>query len=191
MALEGEDIEEDLAADDADIEAFEEDAEDEEAEGEGKKKRRFALKLPNLKKLNKFVLIGAAAGVLLVGGALAYFLLFAGGGGSTPDAPVVEPAYFYDLPPMTVNLAQEDDEELFLKLNISLELPDEATISAVEPKLPRVLDTFQVYLRELRKSDLEGSAGIYQLKEELRRRVNLAIYPAEIKSILFREFLVQ
>ena len=54
-----------------------------------------------------------------------------------------------------------------------------------------MVDAFQVYLRELRKSDLEGSAGIYRLKEELRRRVNLAIYPAKIDSILFKEILVQ
>jgi flagellar protein FliL len=57
--------------------------------------------------------------------------------------------------------------------------------------LPKVVDAFQVYLRELRKSDLEGSAGIYRLKEELRRRVNVAIYPLEVQSILFKEILVQ
>jgi flagellar FliL protein len=53
------------------------------------------------------------------------------------------------------------------------------------------VDAFQVYLRELRKSDLEGSAGIYRLKEELQRRVNVAIYPAQVESILFKEILVQ
>ena len=54
-----------------------------------------------------------------------------------------------------------------------------------------VVDAFQVYLRELRKSDLEGSAGIYRLKEELRRRVNVAIFPAQVDGILFKEILVQ
>ena len=45
--------------------------------------------------------------------------------------------------------------------------------------------------RELRKSDLEGSAGIYRLKEELRRRINVAIFPAQVDAILFKELLVQ
>ena len=57
--------------------------------------------------------------------------------------------------------------------------------------LPRVLDTFNVYLREMRPSDLEGSAAFYRLKEELMRRVNVAIYPAKIDAVLFKEALVQ
>jgi flagellar FliL protein len=61
----------------------------------------------------------------------------------------------------------------------------------IQPKLAKVIDAFQVYLRELRRSDLEGSAGIYRLREELRRRVNVAIFPASVESVLFREILVQ
>jgi flagellar FliL protein len=180
MALEAEELEDELE----DEEPEDDELEDEE-EGEGKK-RRF-----RLPKLNKFVLIGAAAAIVLVLGAAAYFLFFSGGDSPATDDPLVQAAYYYDLPPMTVNLSPEDDQELFLKLEIALELADEQVVSQIEPNLPRVLDAFQVYLRELRKSDLEGSAGIYQLKEELRRRVNLAIYPAEVQSILFREILVQ
>jgi flagellar FliL protein len=61
----------------------------------------------------------------------------------------------------------------------------------IQPRMAKVIDAFQVYLRELRKSDLEGSAGIYRLKEELRRRINVAIFPAQVENILFREILVQ
>ena len=64
-------------------------------------------------------------------------------------------------------------------------------MTEIQPRMAKVVDAFQVYLRELRRSDLEGSAGIYRLKEELRRRVNVAIFPAQIESILFREILVQ
>lgn len=179
MALEAEELEDDLEEEEL------EDDEEDEGEDEGAK-RRF-----RLPKLNKFVLIGGAAAIVLVLGAAAYFLFFSGGDSAATDDPLVQAAFYYDLPPMTVNLSPEDDEELFLKLEIALELADEQVASQIEPNLPRVIDAFQVYLRELRKSDLEGSAGIYQLKEELRRRVNLAIYPAEVQSILFREILVQ
>jgi flagellar FliL protein len=64
-------------------------------------------------------------------------------------------------------------------------------MTSIQPKMARVVDAFQIYLRELRPSDLEGSAGIYRLKEELLRRVNLAIAPARVESILFKEILVQ
>jgi flagellar FliL protein len=53
------------------------------------------------------------------------------------------------------------------------------------------MDTFQVFLRELRPTDLEGSAGTYRLKEELTRRVNTAIAPGRITAVLFKEMLVQ
>ena len=50
---------------------------------------------------------------------------------------------------------------------------------------------FQVYTRELRPSDLEGSAGVYRLKEELLRRINVAIYPSKVEAVLFKEILIQ
>jgi flagellar FliL protein len=91
-----------------------------------------------------------------------------------------------------VNLSSTgEDRAQFLKLSVSLELADEELLAIVEPRMARVRDAFQVYLRELRRSDLEGSAGIYRLKEELRRRVNLAIHPAQVDNILFKEILVQ
>ena len=61
----------------------------------------------------------------------------------------------------------------------------------VKPLLPRVEDAFQVFMRELRPSDLEGSAGMFRLKEELLRRVNMTVYPAKVDAVLFKELLVQ
>lgn len=145
----------------------------------------------------KLIFIGAGALVLLllIGGA-AYFFLFAGGGDEDAAAEeiVVEatPVFFYDLPELTVNLSSDGaGSENFLKMQVSLEVSDEAMLLPIGERVTRVMDAFQVYLRELRRSDLEGSAGIYRLKEELRRRVNLAVFPAEVDNILFREILVQ
>jgi flagellar FliL protein len=53
------------------------------------------------------------------------------------------------------------------------------------------MDAFQTYLRELRPSDLDGSAGLYRLKEELTRRVNAAISPNRVSAVLFKEIVVQ
>jgi flagellar FliL protein len=57
--------------------------------------------------------------------------------------------------------------------------------------MPRIEDTFQVYMRELRASDLAGSAGMYRLREELLRRVNVAIHPARAEAVLFKDVVVQ
>lgn len=147
-------------------------------------------------KLKLIIIAAAAVLVALIAGAALYFFVLAGpteeATSESGTAPVVAaPVYFYDLPSLTVNLSSPDTAPQFLKLSVSLELADEQMKSAIAPKIARVMDAFQVYLRELRRTDLEGSAGIYRLKEELRRRVNLAIYPAVVDNILFKEILVQ
>lgn len=152
-------------------------------EGGGKKSK---------KKL--FIIIGAAALVLILGGgAAAYFLVFAAAPSDDESLMAqAKPAFYYEMEPLTVNLNTEGtDPQQFLKLSISLEFGEEAAVEAAGTRIPQITDTFQVYLRELRRSDLEGSAGIYRLKEELRRRVNLALFPIQIEDILFKEILVQ
>ena len=135
----------------------------------------------------------AAAIVLLGGGAAAYFLLFsAPNEAAEGHLAAVPETFIFNLPTMTVNLRGDDGErEQFMKLTVALEVANEEVMTEIQPRMAKVVDAFQVYLRELRKSDLEGSAGIYRLKEELRRRVNIAIFPAQVDSILFKEILVQ
>ncbi len=143
-------------------------------------------------KKKLFIIIGAAVFALLLGGGAAYFFLFSGSDEQTDLVASAEPVFFYDMETITVNLATPTDEtQKFLKITVSLELANEGMMEIINPRMVRVQDAFQVYLRELRPSDLEGSAGIYRLKQELTKRINLAIYPAKIDNILFKEILVQ
>ncbi|MAL80127.1 MAG: flagellar basal body protein FliL [Sneathiella sp.] len=98
---------------------------------------------------------------------------------------------FYDLPEMLVNLNSGSSASSFLKLGVSLELADAAVVPDLELLIPRIMDNFQVYLRELRKEDLNGSQGIFRLKEELLMRINNAASPVRVNDVLFKEMLVQ
>ena len=99
---------------------------------------------------------------------------------------------FVDLPDVLVNLSNPgSDRTQYLKVKIVLELADQTMIQQVQPIMPRVIDTFQTYLRELRASDLDGSAGLYRLKEELTRRVNIALAPSRVNAVLFKEMVIQ
>lgn len=141
----------------------------------------------------KLILIaGAAALVVALGGAGLYYFLSSGSSAESADShAATTPTFIFNLPPMTVNLSNEAGGESFMRLSIALEVANQDVMTAIQPSMAKVTDAFQVYLRELRKSDLEGSAGIYRLKEELTRRVNVAIYPQRVESILFKEILVQ
>jgi flagellar FliL protein len=142
-----------------------------------------------IRGLNKFVLIGISAGLLLTIGGAGYFMMM---GGHKEDAVKAAPkVVFYDLPEMTVNLSASPERPQYLRVKITLEAEDAKIVDAIKPVMPRVVDAFQVHLRELRVTDLEGSAGLFRLREELTRRVNLAIAPNRIRAVLFREIVVQ
>ena len=112
--------------------------------------------------------------------------------GSVVPAPTTPPvAVFYDLPEMLVNLNAGTKRQVYLKVQVSLDLPDDTTKRAVEAVIPRVIDSFQVYLRELTIEEVQGSAGMYRLKEELVDRINRVISPAKINDVLFKEMLIQ
>ncbi|MBF0167744.1 MAG: flagellar basal body-associated FliL family protein [Alphaproteobacteria bacterium] len=104
--------------------------------------------------------------------------------------PVVQ-SVFYDLPDMLVNLNSPGRRQSYLKIRVSLELSNPMDQPRIEQMMPRIVDNFQVYLRELRVEDLQGAAGVYRLREELLSRVNGAVKPTKVNDVLFKEMLVQ
>jgi flagellar FliL protein len=177
-----------------------EDGADPLAEGGGKK---F-----NAKKIILFlvapllVLIGVGAG-LYFSGFLDSFLkkeeapagehAVAEGEGAVDEhgKPLTGAPAFVKIPDMIVNLSGAEGQPRYLRLAVQLELKNAADSAAIEAVMPRVVDQFQTYLRELRVKDLRGSAGIYRLQMELLSRVNAAAYPVEVKDVLFQEILIQ
>jgi flagellar FliL protein len=155
---------------------------------------------PNSKK--KLIIIGGAAALALVGGAGGYFALAGGGGhdeaqgaeghGAAAHAAAPKTATFVDLPEMTVNLASVDpNKQQYVRLTVALEVNRAEMADAIRPMMPRVLDSFQTHLREIRPNDIRGSSGVYRLKEELLRRVNVAVAPARVDAVLFKDLVIQ
>jgi flagellar protein FliL len=145
---------------------------------------------------SKLKLIIAAVGVLVIigGGATWFFFLRHSGGGEEvhAEAPPPKPPSFVDVPDMMVNLVGVPGERVqYLKVKIVLEVKEEKQVEAIKPTLPRVTDLFQTYLRELRPSDLNGSVGLFRLKEELTKRVNAAVAPNQVSAVLLKEIVVQ
>ncbi len=101
------------------------------------------------------------------------------------------PSFYYEIPDMLVNLNSSGRKTGYLKISISVEVASEDDAGEIEAVLPRIVDSFQVYLRELRVEDLSGSAGLQRLREELLTRVSNAAAPTVVRDILFREMLIQ
>jgi flagellar FliL protein len=160
-----------------------------EAEGEEGKaapaKRKFSLKLI-------LIAVGGVVALGAVGGG-GYYFLFGHKNQDVAAAEKVKPPVFLDMPDVLVNLSSTgaSDRTQYLKVKVVLELPDQEMSTQIQPMMPRIMDTFQTYLRELRPTDLDGSAGLYRLKEELTRRVDAAIAPNKINAVLFKEIVIQ
>jgi flagellar protein FliL len=186
-----------------------------EEASEGEEGEKPKKKLPMM-----FIIAGAAALVVLGGGgAGAYFLFLkpkpeaaaAAGkdakkkpekkkGGKEGDkkddktAAVVKEGpdgvLFYTIPDVVVNMQTADGRPTFLKLKLTLEMPNQDAVDDLEPNMPRLQDMFQTFLRELRPEDLSGSQGSYQLRMEILRRVNLVIAPSKANAVLIEEMLI-
>jgi flagellar FliL protein len=190
-----------MAKDVADNTELDEEAGAEGEASEGKKKLPLRL-----------VIIGAAAGVLVLGGGgTAAFLLLGHKSPAAAHAPKKDAkkkgdkkddktgaqiaegpdgVVFYTPPDIVVNMQTADGRPTFLKLKLTLELPDQATADTLDENMPRLQDMFQTFLRELRPEDLSGSQGSYQLRMEIQRRVNLVIAPSKINTVLIEEMLI-
>jgi flagellar FliL protein len=162
-------------------------------DGEASPAEDAAAAVGSRRKLIMFGGAGALALTLVAGGG-AFFLM---GGPKQPaseTAPAAKkPVSFLEMREMTVNLQPDSaqDRGRFLRFRVALEVKDSRAIADIQPLLPRVEDTFQVFVREMRASDLEGSGGLYRLREELLRRVNVAVHPAKVDAVLFKEVVVQ
>jgi flagellar FliL protein len=103
---------------------------------------------------------------------------------------IAKPVY-YELPEFLVNLSATGNRVSFLKMSVTLELRNQEAVPLIEANKPRIVDTFNTYLREMRPTDLSGSAGIYRLRDELMTRMNKTIEEGLVKDILFSEIIVQ
>jgi flagellar FliL protein len=109
---------------------------------------------------------------------------------ASTDAAAIPAPVFFDLPEIVSNL-NGGKRVSFVKLHARLELSKPQDAQAVQAALPRLLDMFQTYLREMHPEELRGSAGTWRLREELIARANIAAAPARVVDVLFTEMLVQ
>lgn len=147
---------------------------------------------PKKSKKKLIMIVAAAALLLAAGGGAGWFFFLRGHGEELHAEAAAKAPIFLDVPEVLVNLIGAPGERIqYLKVKVVLELKEEKQVDAIKPTMPRVSDIFQTYMRELRPSDLNGSAGLFRLKEELTRRVNVAVAPGQVNAVLFKEIVIQ
>jgi flagellar FliL protein len=147
-------------------------------------------------KMKRILLIATGLIVLLgAGGAGAYyyFLQKPAPGAVTKAAPAAPPVFF-PLESMTVNL-QSDDTMHYLRIGLTLKLPDQKAQAALTERMPEVRSHILMLLSAKRPDDLAGIDGKRELAKELLETVQKTGGapgdPAHVQEVLFTEFVVQ
>jgi flagellar FliL protein len=106
--------------------------------------------------------------------------------------PPPRPPTFLEMPDITTNLnVAPGRRAAFIRIRTKLELGRPEDAAKLQAAMPRLLDLFQTYLREMRPEELRGSVGTHRLREELIARANLVAPPARVADVLFVEILIQ
>lgn len=151
-----------------------------QASGSGKKKLIIIV-------IAALVVIGGAVGGLFATGII-------GGSGEHKEeekAANDTPSGFYEMPEILVNLNTKNRRKNFMKVKLTIEIEGESHLTDIERLKPKIIDTFQVYLREVRPEDMKGSTGLFRLREELLRRVAIIAHPVVVRDILFQDVVIQ
>ncbi len=172
---------------------------DEDEGEEGGKKKVGGKKLVLFIVLPILILAGAGVGVYMsglldpiLGGEEAHEGEGEMQGGESDGGPAIAtPGFYLEVPEMLVSLRSSGRKQQILKLRISLELAGPEDQPAIDAFMPKIVDNFQVFLRELRVEELEGSQGLYRVKEEMLARVNQAAHPVKVKDVLIGDMLIQ
>jgi flagellar FliL protein len=168
-----------------------------EKPAEGEAPAEGAVAAPDKGKKKKLIIIGVFALLLIAAGGGVFFYLSkqkaveAKKKAEQEEQQSKKEIVYYGLDEMIVNLNTEGKNVSFLKLKVTLEVEGQTNLTVVKTFTPKIKDAFQLYLREIRPSEMQGSMGAYRLKDELLLRINKVIYPAHVKDILIDDVLVQ
>jgi flagellar FliL protein len=96
------------------------------------------------------------------------------------------------MPKLVMNLASTGGARaVMMELELSLESSTPSAFAKVPEMMPRLKDTLNSFLRELRVEDLNGSGGTYTLRRELLKRFNTVLDPKKIDAVLIEGMLIQ
>lgn len=98
---------------------------------------------------------------------------------------------FYDMPEIMAPLRSDTPDKERLRLRLNLELSNVEDIKTIEILTPKINDVVLSHIIELSPEEVQGSTGLYWLKEELLYRLNLVTAPIKINNLNIRSLEIQ
>lgn len=97
---------------------------------------------------------------------------------------------FYDLPEIMVDIRGLKGRGGLLKLRLTLELDGNRDLARLESARTHLVDSYILFLRDMRPEDFEGE-GLQRVRGELLARADALAAPVKVRTLLFREIMLQ
>lgn len=156
---------------------------------------------PSTALSRKKMLIFLLPVLIVIGLSVGFYYAFNSGYSSTPATYSIVPkggsgedegiTVLYDLPEFSATLHSGDIDKQLLQLKLNLELSSVEDIKTIELLIPKINDVVLTHIIELSPKEVEGSTGLYWLKEELLYRLNLAVAPIKIQKLNIKSLETQ
>jgi flagellar basal body-associated protein FliL len=132
----------------------------------------------------------AALAALAIGGGVLVAFLPSGEDGRSVEIALSDPMVFHPVAEFLTDLKPVGAEPTpYVRLTVVAQLP-EADVSRLEQRQVEILAAVQDHLREQERASLIGRAGSERLRADIARIINERIAPAEVRAVLFTQFLL-
>jgi flagellar basal body-associated protein FliL len=135
------------------------------------------------------VIAAAVVAVVVAGGGIFYLVSGGDDGQASATIDLGGPLVYHELPEFLVDLQPDGKTRHHIKLQIVAEIPENHVRRFTEQEVA-VVDAVLACLREQRHEELMGEAGAERLRSELLAVINGKIAPAQVRTILFKGFLM-
>jgi flagellar basal body-associated protein FliL len=134
-------------------------------------------------------LLAACLAVVVVGGMVVATIFVLGDKPSGVTVQLGGPLVYQPLPEIIADLKPSARRSHHIKLAIVMQLPAQQ-IGLVTSKETEIIAAVQMRLRELTVADVDGAAGADRLRVLVLDAVNGAIAPAQARTVLFTQLIV-
>jgi len=142
----------------------------------------------------KWIVIGAAALLIIGGGGLGLLVFMGDGETDAPKKPtIVSKAGFGNIFPLEVFVVNLNDPggKRYLKTKIELEFIQEGFEEELSMRLPQIRDVTLLLLSNKSIDQVRGIDGKIALRNELIKKINQIMETGKIRNLYFTEFVIQ
>jgi flagellar basal body-associated protein FliL len=137
-------------------------------------------------------IVAAAIVAIAIAGGGAFYLFWGGDEDEGPGSATIDlggPLVYHELPEFLADLQPEGPTAHHIKLQIVAEIPVDHVPMMAKHEIG-VVDAVLAHLRTQRRDDLNGEAGAERLRSNLLAVINGEIAPAQVRTILFKRYLM-